>query len=128
MISYNPLAGGVLTGRYRQATTVEPGTRFSLKHSGEVYRRRYWNDAVFEEVKRLADFLEQRGKNLTQVALAWVLVQSGITSAILGASKPGQLEESLRGVDIGLDEEERGACDEVWFNLPRERDAQIARR
>ena len=128
VISYNPLAGGVLTGRYRQATTVEEGTRFSLKNSGELYRRRYWNDAVFEEVKRLGDFLEQRGKNLTHVALAWVLAQPSITSAILGASKPGQLEGSLRGVDMKLDEDERRACDEVWFNLPRERDAQIARR
>jgi 1-deoxyxylulose-5-phosphate synthase len=128
VISYNPLAGGVLTGRYRQATSVEAGTRFSLKNSGELYRRRYWNDAVFEEVKRLGDFLGQRGKELTQVALAWVLAQPAITSAILGASKPGQLEESLHGVDIKLDEDERRACDEVWFNLPRERDAQIARR
>ncbi len=128
VIAYNPLAGGVLTGRYRQKKAVEPGTRFSLKNSGALYQRRYWNDALFEEVERLGSFLELRGKNLTHVALAWVLAQPGITSAILGASKPGQLEESLRGVDIALDEEERRACDEVWFNLPRERDAQIARR
>jgi 1-deoxyxylulose-5-phosphate synthase len=128
VISYNPLAGGVLTGRYRQTKAVEPGTRFSLKNSGEFYQRRYWNEAVFEEVNRLGDFLEQRGKELTHAALAWVLAQSDITSAILGASKPGQLEESLRGVDEKLDEDELRACDAVWFNLPRERDPQFARR
>ncbi len=128
VISYNPLAGGVLTGRYRRTKTVEAGTRFSLKNSGALYQRRYWNDALFEEVERLGSFLERRGKELTHIALAWVLMQPGITSAILGASKPGQLEESLRGVDVKLDEEERRACDEVWFNLPREQDAQIARR
>ena len=128
VISYNPLAGGVLTGRYRQTKAVEPGTRFSLKHSGEFYQRRYWNDAVFEEVKRLGDFMEQRGKELTHVALAWVLAQPDITSAILGASKPEQLAESLHGVGMELEKDELHACDAMWFNLPRERDPQIARR
>ncbi|QBD77927.1 aldo/keto reductase [Ktedonosporobacter rubrisoli] len=129
VIVYNPLAGGVLTGRYRQRlATVESGTRFSLQYSGELYRRRYWNDAAFEAVEALASFLEPRKKSLTHVALAWVLAQAGVTSAILGASKPEQLKDSLQGVDTVLDEEELRACDDAWFALPRERDPQIARR
>lgn len=128
VIAYNPLAGGMLTGRYRQMRRVESETRFGLEHAGELYRRRYWNEAIFEVVDALAGFVESRGKNLTHVALAWVLSQPGITSAILGASKPAQLEDSLRGVDLVLDEEERRACDDAWYSLPRERDQEIARR
>ncbi|MGZ3714347.1 MAG: aldo/keto reductase [Ktedonobacterales bacterium] len=128
VIAYNPLAGGMLTGRYRQASETLPNTRFALKHSGETYRKRYWNDAVFDVVERLAAYFERRGKSLTHVALAWVLAQPGITCAILGASKPEQLEESLKGVGMKLDEEELRVCDEIWYSLPRERDRQIALR
>ena len=128
VIAYNPLAGGMLTGRYRQVRETRSDSRFGLKNSGEIYRRRYWNDAVFDAVERLGAYFEGRGKSLTHVALAWVLAQPGVTCAILGASKPEQLEDSLRGVDLKLDEEELRVCDEVWYTLPRERDAQIARR
>ncbi|MBC8078050.1 MAG: aldo/keto reductase [Chloroflexales bacterium] len=128
VIAYNPLAGGMLTGRYRQMRAIESDMRFGLQNSGELYRRRYWKDAVFEVVDALAGFLEPRGKSLTHVALAWVLAQPGVTSAILGASKPAQLEDSLRGVEITLDEAELRACDDAWYSLPRERDPMIARR
>jgi aryl-alcohol dehydrogenase-like predicted oxidoreductase len=130
ILAYNPLAGGMLTGRYRKARpVVEEGTRFGLRHgSGEMYRRRYWNEAVFEVVGALGDFCARRNRSLTHVALAWVLAQPGVTSAIVGASRPEQLEDSLRGVGLVLDDEERAACDDAWFALPRERDPQIARR
>ena len=128
LITYNPLAGGMLTHRYKSTAQVESGSRFGLKHAGELYRKRYWNDAVIEEVNRLGDFFTTRNKSLTHVALAWVLGRPGITSAILGASKPDQLKESLGGVGLGLDADELAACDEAWFNLPKERDLTVARR
>lgn len=128
VIVYNPLAGGILTGRYRKGQDVEAGTRFGLENAGPLYRRRYWNEAVFEEVEKLKRFFDARSRSLTHVALAWVLAQPGITSAILGASRPEQLTDSLKGVDVVLDEEEMAVCDEVWFHLPRERDPEIARR
>jgi len=127
VIAYNPLAGGMLTGRYR-AMREQEGTRFGLRHAGDLYRRRYWNDEVFDVVDRLAGFIEGRGKSLTHVALAWALAQPGITSAILGASRPEQLRDSLGGVGLALDDEERAACDDAWYSLPRERDQQVARR
>jgi aryl-alcohol dehydrogenase-like predicted oxidoreductase len=128
VIAYNPLAGGMLTGRYRERREYENNQRFGLKNSGELYRKRYWKDAVFEEVDRLGTFFEARGKSLTHVALAWVLQQPGITSAILGASRPEQLQDSLKGVDLTLDADDVQACDEAWYNLPRDRDLQTARR
>jgi len=131
VIVYNPLAGGMLTGRYveKQAeSSPEQSTRFALQHAGELYRKRYWKDAVFEEVADLKRFFDGRGKSLTHVALSWVLSQPGITSAIVGASRAEQLTDSLRGVEMSLDSEERAACDEVWYRLPKERDPQVARR
>ncbi|MCC6446306.1 MAG: aldo/keto reductase [Armatimonadetes bacterium] len=128
VITYNPLAGGMLTGRYQKGQDVESGTRFGLEYAGDLYRRRYWQEAVFEAMAELQEFLEPRGKAIHHVALAWVLAQPGVTSAILGASKPEQLQDSLKGVDMTLDEDELRACDEVWYRLPRERDREIARR
>jgi aryl-alcohol dehydrogenase-like predicted oxidoreductase len=128
LIVYNPLAGGMLTGRYRERQLQE-ASRFTLgNNSGDLYQKRYWKDAVFGEVERLGAFFAARGKNLTHAALAWVLMQDGITSAIVGASKPEQLRDSLGGVGLTLDADELAACDAAWFNIPRERDAQVARR
>ena len=128
IIAYNPLAGGMLTGRYRGRHDVEEGTRFALAHAGDLYRKRYWHEEVLETVDRLAAFFEQRGKKLLHVALSWVLAQPGITSAIVGASRPDQLAESLLYASVALDDEERVACDGAWYSLPRERDRQVALR
>ncbi len=131
VIAYNPLAGGMLTGRYRDraaSSEVEQGSRFALTGASALYRQRYWNDAVFETVKSLGDFVSGRGKSLTHVALAWVLVQEGVTSAIVGASKPAQLVDSLAGVDLMLDDEEREACDGAWHSLPRDPNRATALR
>jgi aryl-alcohol dehydrogenase-like predicted oxidoreductase len=129
VIAYNPLAGGMLTGRYRALRQIEQGSRFALgNNSGQLYQKRYWKDEVFKAVDRLSSFLEGRGKTLTHAALAWVLAQDGITSAILGASSPAQLEDSLKGVELRLDDEETNTINDIWFDLPRERDPQIARR
>ena len=128
VIPYNPLAGGMLTGRYEKGQGVESGTRFGLEHAGELYRKRYWNEPVFEVVEELKRFFSERDKSLTHAALAWVLEKPGITSAIVGASRPEQLEDSLKGVDTVLTEEERNFCNEAWYRLPRESDPHVARR
>ncbi len=128
VLAYNPLAGGMLTDRYTAGQALEAGSRFTLKYSGEVYQRRYWREEVFDVVERLREFMRERGKRLQQVALAWTLRQPGITSAIVGASKLEQLQDTLGGVDLTLDDEEMAACDDVWYQLPRQRDREVALR
>lgn len=128
VIVYNPLAGGMLTGRYRKDRTLDAHQRFGLERSGELYRRRYWNQAIFEVVENLGSFFDRRNKSLTHVAVSWVLAQPGVTCAILGASKPEQLVDSLHGVDLALDDDELAVCNDAWYLLPRERDPQIALR
>jgi aryl-alcohol dehydrogenase-like predicted oxidoreductase len=119
VIGYNPLAGGFLTGKYRAEDSAPQGTRFTLGKTGDLYRDRYWQQAQFEAVEHLRRFFQPRGKSLVQVAVAWVLAQPGITSAIVGASRPEQLDESLRSVNLKLDDEEMEACNLAWFSLPR---------
>jgi aryl-alcohol dehydrogenase-like predicted oxidoreductase len=119
VIAYNPLAGGFLSGRYRNPDDVPPGTRFSLGKTGELYRERYWQRAQFEAVEALRPRFEPRGLSLVTVAVAWVLAQPGVTSAIIGASRPEQLDASLAAVDLTLADEDREACNLAWYSLPR---------
>jgi aryl-alcohol dehydrogenase-like predicted oxidoreductase len=128
VIPYNPLAGGMLTGRYSAQRTVEPGTRFNLTGAGELYRKRYWNDEVHNTVAELQQYFNGRGISLTHAALAWVRAQSGITAPIIGASRPEQLAESLGNLDLVLDDEAMAVCNNAWFDLPKERDVAVARR
>jgi aryl-alcohol dehydrogenase-like predicted oxidoreductase len=119
VIAYNPLAGGLLTGKYQPSEPPPQGTRFTLGKTGDLYRKRYWQQAQFEAIDQLRDFLKPRGKSLTRVAVAWVLAQPGVTSAIVGASRPEQLDESLVAPSLVLDRDECEACNLAWFSLPR---------
>src|SRR5206468_10118327 len=106
IIAYNPLAGGFLSGKYQSKDPPQAGTRFTLGKTGDLYRERYWQHAQFEAVDNLKTFFQARGKSLVQVAIAWVLAQPGITSAIVGASRPEQLDDSLNAVNLQLGKEE----------------------
>jgi 1-deoxyxylulose-5-phosphate synthase len=119
VISYNPLAGGFLTGKHKAGEPPQEGGRFAIGKTGELYRERYWQQAQFEAVERLKQVFQPRGQSLVKVAVAWVLAQPGITSAIIGASKPEQLDESLAAVDVTLGSDEMEACDVAWYSLPR---------
>jgi aryl-alcohol dehydrogenase-like predicted oxidoreductase len=117
VIVYNPLAGGLLTGKHHRDQPPAANTRFAV--AGKMYRERYWNDANFEAVGRLKDFFEARGKALTHVAIAWVLRQPAITSAIVGATSAAQLNDSLQAIDTPLDDEEMQQLNDVWYDLPK---------
>jgi len=119
VIPYNPLAGGFLTGKYHSLAEPPPNTRFSLGKTGELYRDRYWQQAQLEAVRRLQAFFEPRGKKLATVAVAWMLAQPGVSAAIVGASRAEQLDDSLAAAGTVLDDDERAACDEAWYSLPR---------
>jgi aryl-alcohol dehydrogenase-like predicted oxidoreductase len=119
VIAYNPLAGGLLTGKYRDLDGLPPGSRFTLGKTGDLYRERYWHRAQLEAVRQLQTHFQNKGVPLAAAAVAWVLAQPGVTAAIVGASRPGQLEESLASVDLTLDEDDREACNLAWYSLPR---------
>lgn len=128
VIVYNPLAGGVLTGRYRTGQAPQEGTRFTVQFAGPLYQARYWQEPQMRAVERLKQVCDERNVPLAQVALAWTLAQPAITSAIVGASKPEQLDQTLPAIDLTLDEQLMAACDDAWYQLPRERNRDVAFR
>ena len=119
VIVYNPIAGGMLSGKYRTGDVPQAGTRFTIQRAGEMYRGRYWDDAQLAAVSELAKEAEARGLALASVAVAWTLAQPGITSAIIGASRPEQLDATLAGAELALDEELARLCNDAWWRLPR---------
>jgi aryl-alcohol dehydrogenase-like predicted oxidoreductase len=129
VIPYNPLAGGFLTGKYKPSAEPSGETRFGLSgRAGLIYRQRYWQEAQFAAVTHLQEFFAVRNKSLTQVAIAWVLAQPGITSPIVGATSPEQLRQSLPATELTLEAEEMEVCNEAWFTLPRHSDPAVALR
>jgi aryl-alcohol dehydrogenase-like predicted oxidoreductase len=119
VITYNPLAGGFLSGKYRSLDEPPPGTRFTLGKTGDLYRERYWHHAQLEAVEHLRRHFEGRGQPLATVAIAWVLAQQGVTAAIVGASRPEQLDATLAATDLTLDGEDMEVCNLAWYSLPR---------
>ena len=128
VIAYNPIAGGFLSGKYKPEAPPPTEARFGFLsgRTRNIYHSRYWHQAQFEAVAHLQEFFARRNRSLVQAAIAWVLAQPDITSAIVGASSAAQLRESLPAVDVKLDAEEMEACNDVWFTLPRLRDPAVA--
>jgi len=129
VIPYNPLAGGFLTGKYKPNTEPTPELRFGLAgRTQAIYRKRYWQETQFAAVAQMQEFFAARNKSLTQVAIAWVLAQPGITAPIVGATSPEQLRQSLPATELALDAEEMEVCNETWFTIPRHSDPAVALR
>jgi aryl-alcohol dehydrogenase-like predicted oxidoreductase len=105
-------------------------TRFGFLsgRTRSIYHKRYWQDEQFEAIEHLKNFFAERNKALTQVAIAWVLAQPDVTSAIVGATSAEQIHQSLTATEITLDGDEIETCNDVWFRLPRLRDPSVAMR
>ena len=113
VLSYNPLAGGLLTGKHRFDTGPTEGSRFTLGTAAERYQERYWHQKQFETVAKLSDTVASAGMSLTTASVAWVLANPTITSAILGASRPEQLDATLAAVDTPLDPALKAQLDDI---------------
>jgi len=104
VISYNPIAGGMLSGKHDFSKPVSEGTRFAYSgRIGELYRDRYWQEKIFNAVGELQGIATRAGIPLTTLSVAWVLANPTITSPIVGASKPEQLDATLAALDVKLD-------------------------
>jgi len=120
VIPYNPLAGGLLTGKHTHGDTPETG-RFSaeLGGFGHAYRARYWHEREFETVARVQEIAKQHGTPSTTLSVAWVLANPAITSVILGASRIEQLTDTLAAADSKLDSALKTRLDEVSIEFRR---------
>jgi 1-deoxyxylulose-5-phosphate synthase len=113
VIPYNPIAGGLLSGKHSGAAPPPEGSRFTLGTAGRMYQARYWHDREFDTVEELRKLADGAGVSLVTLAVAWVLANKVITAPIIGASSPEQLGASLAAAEFTLDEELKGRLDEV---------------
>jgi aryl-alcohol dehydrogenase-like predicted oxidoreductase len=113
VIPYNPIAGGLLSGKHNRKAPPPEGTRFTLGSAGGMYQDRYWHDRTFDTVERLHELARQAGVNLVTLSVAWVMAHPAITSPIIGASNPGQLDASVAAADYKLDDDLKRQLDEL---------------
>ena len=113
-VVYNPLAGGMLTGKQKRGAPI-PGTRFD---NNQMYLSRYWYDPYFDAVEEILAIARAAGRSPVSFALNWLLHHTTIDCVILGASRIEQLEENLKAMeDGGLPGGVVAACDAVWAKL-----------
>jgi aryl-alcohol dehydrogenase-like predicted oxidoreductase len=113
-VVYNPLAGGLLTGKQKRGAPIA-GTRFD---KNQMYLNRYWHDAYFAAVDELLAVAQRAGRSPVSMALNWLLHHTAADCVILGASRVEQLDENLRAMEEGpLNAETVAACDRVWSQV-----------
>lgn len=107
-LAFSPLAHGVLTGKYTPGQPPPPGTRAaseSMNAFMETAGRHYRSDYLLEAVTQLKPIAADLGLTMAQMALAWVLRRPEVASAIIGASRPEQIEDNVRAVGVTLPED-----------------------
>ena len=102
VIPYNPLAGGLLTGKHQRAAPPPEGSRFTLGTAGTTYVQRYWKEREFDTVDAFVKLARDAGLEPATLAVAWVLAHPAVTAPLVGASKPEQLKASIAAVDLKL--------------------------
>jgi 1-deoxyxylulose-5-phosphate synthase len=114
VIPYNPLAGGLLTGKHRHDAAPSEG-RFTatVGKAGEMYTQRYWHEREFQTIEKLKGIAGETGESLAKTSLAWVLANPAVTSAIIGASRPEQLADTLAAIDLTLDPQVKAKLDDA---------------
>jgi 1-deoxyxylulose-5-phosphate synthase len=112
VIPYNPIAGGLLSGKHSRSAPPSEGSRFTLGTAGGMYQDRYWHDREFDTVDELGQLAGQAGVSLVTLSVAWVLANKAITAPIVGASRPGQLDASLAAAEFKLGDDLKQQLDE----------------
>ncbi|MHB0856477.1 MAG: aldo/keto reductase [Anaerolineae bacterium] len=112
IIPWSPLAGGFLTGKYSRDSKPSDDTRYGREDSGERTER-FFQEPVFKVLDMVQAIAGERGCSASQIALAWVNQQPGVTSSIIGPRTMEQLEDNLGAADLVLDDEELKRLDEV---------------
>jgi aryl-alcohol dehydrogenase-like predicted oxidoreductase len=115
-IVWSPLGQGVLTGKYLPGQPVPDGSR-ATDESGKNFISRYMRDNVLERVQLLRPIAESAGLTMAALAVAWVLQNKNVASAIVGATKPDQLNDSVKGVNVTLEPAVMAAIDEALGDI-----------
>lgn len=120
-IVWSPIAQGALSGKYLPGKKPPAGSRATDKRGGANMISGWLRDEVLTAVQRLKPVADEAGLTLAQLAVAWVLQNPGVSSAIIGATKPSQIKENVKASGVKLEASLMKKIDEVLGNLP-ERD------
>ncbi|RAK98589.1 aldo/keto reductase family protein [Aspergillus ibericus CBS 121593] len=123
IVIYNPLAGGLLSGKYKTQDVPAEGRYSDKAQSGELYRKRYFKDATFDALRIIEPVVEKHGLTLPETAFRWIrhhsalnIKDNGRDGIIVGVSSLAQLENNLKDIQKGpLPEEVVEALDKAWL-------------
>ncbi|MEW1708418.1 aldo/keto reductase family protein [Microbacterium sp. NPDC089190] len=110
-IVWSPMAQGVLSGKYLPGQPVPEGSRATDEKSGANFIKRFLNDDTLEAVQRLKPIADEAGLTMPQLAIAWVLQNPNIAAALVGASRPEQLQDTVKASGVTLDADALAAID-----------------
>jgi aryl-alcohol dehydrogenase-like predicted oxidoreductase len=111
-IVWSPLAQGILTGKYKPGQDAPAGSRGADPKFGRFVAQ-WLNDDVLERVQQLGPIAEAQGLTIAQLSLAWVLQNSNVSAAIIGATRPEQVVENVKAVGVKLPEEVYAKINEI---------------
>jgi aryl-alcohol dehydrogenase-like predicted oxidoreductase len=112
-IVWSPIAQGVLSGKYQPGQPPPAGSRATDDKSGATFIARFMSDEVLSTVQRLRPLAEETGLTMAQLAIAWVLQNPNVSSAIVGASRPEQVYDNVKAAGVKLDGDLLKAIDEI---------------
>lgn len=124
IVIYNPLAGGLFSGKYKTMDIPAEGRYSDQSSAGEVYRKRYFKDATFDALRLIEPVVQKHGLTMPETALRWVRHHSALNmdgssprdGVIIGVSSLGQLESNLRDLQKGpLPDEVVEVLDQAWL-------------
>jgi aryl-alcohol dehydrogenase-like predicted oxidoreductase len=126
-IVFSPIAQGVLSGKYKPGQPAPEGSRATDEKSGATFISRLLTDEVLTPVQRLQPLADQAGLTMAQLAIAWVLQNPNVSSAIVGATRPEQLIDNAKAAGVKLDADLLKAIDEVLDPIVERDPARTAR-
>jgi aryl-alcohol dehydrogenase-like predicted oxidoreductase len=114
IIPWSPIAGGLLTGKYRRGAPLPDEGRFSNIADNPIYQRRFsQKERIFDVVEQLDPIAQAKGCTLAQLALAWCAQQPGVTSPIIGPRTMEQLEDNLGALTVTITDDDRATIDQI---------------
>jgi aryl-alcohol dehydrogenase-like predicted oxidoreductase len=112
-IVFSPIAQGVLTGKYRPGKQPPAGSRATDEKGGADMIKRWMRDDVLERVQQLVPLADEAGLSMAQLAVAWVLQNDNVASAIIGASRPEQVQNNVAAAAVRLEDDLMDKIDKV---------------
>jgi aryl-alcohol dehydrogenase-like predicted oxidoreductase len=125
-IVFSPIAQGVLTGKYLPGQPPPEGSRATDVNGGANVIKRFLTDDVLTRVQELKPIADEVGLSLAQLAIAWVLQNQNVSSAIIGASRPEQVLENVKASGVKLEETLMKRIDETLGNVVERDPAKTA--